>query len=143
MFSYLTIYYIVSLFYCIHQVEYTNIHQYSSVRCLEFLPQLRPDIFNQLIRIRYLDYSRRRKVIAGSLQEVSERLVGVVVVVGVLLWSVCGGMVVPIVFGLVVVISKDNFTSEPETIKSMPTQTTNKSLPDTHHIDIHKNPSFN
>ena len=60
MFSYLTIYYIVSLFYCIHQVEYTNIHQYSSVRCLEFLPQLRPDIFNQLIRIRYLDYSRRR-----------------------------------------------------------------------------------
>ena len=94
MFSYLTIYYIVSLFYCIHQVEYTNIHQYSSVRCLEFPPQLRPDIINQLIRIRYLDYSRRRKVIAGSLQEVSERLVGVVVVVGVLLWSVCGGMVV-------------------------------------------------
>ena len=40
-------------------------------------------------------------------------------------------------------IPKDKSTSEPETIKSMPTQTTNKSLPDTHHIDIHKNPSFN
>ena len=34
----------------------------------------------------------------------SERLVGVVVVVGVLLWSSCGGMVHPLVLGLVVVI---------------------------------------
>ena len=99
MFSLLTIFFLHSITTLVYFPS--GIHQYSpiftnmsSVECLEFLPQLRPDIFNQLIRIRYLDYSRRRKVIAGSLQEVSERLVGVVVVVGVLLWSVCGGMVV-------------------------------------------------